>query len=118
MVTTNVVNLSLLDQRPDLRLLQVLRLVLVSSRKVGAHAAVVASDDDTALAGGLDIIDTVLGVHTGLGASIPEEISVVVLADAAKVDDRVVGEQVLCAEQRQSVLLFVRSLMIRAAGHT
>ena len=103
MITTNVVNLGLLDQRPDVRLLQVLRLVLVSSSKVGAHAAVVASDDDTALAGGLDMIDTVLGVHTGLVASIPEEISIVVLADAAKVDNRVVGEQVLCATAPVSI---------------
>lgn len=108
MVTTNVVNLGLLDQRPDVRLLQVLRLVLVSSGKVGAHAAVVASDDDTALAGGLDIIDTVLGVHTGLVASIPEEISIVVLADAAKVDDRVVGEQVLCAAAPVSIVVRTR----------
>jgi len=94
-ISTNVVDLSLLDQIPDLRLLQVLRLVLVSGSKVGAHAAVVASDDDTALAGGLDIVDTVFGVDTGLGASVLQEIGIFVLANAANVDDRVVGEDIL-----------------------
>ena len=72
-----------------------LRLVLVSGSKVGAHAAVVASDDDTALAGGLDIVDTVFGVDTGLGASVLQEIGIFVLANAANVDDRVVGEDIL-----------------------
>ena len=95
MVSTNVVDLSLLDQRPDLRLLQVLGLVLVSGSKVSAHAAVVAGDDDTALAGGLNIVDTVFGVDTSLGASVLEEIGVFVLSNAANVDDRVVGENVL-----------------------
>lgn len=95
MVTTNVENLCVLGQGPDLRLLQVLGLVLVGSSKVGAHAAVVAGDDNTTLSSGLDIVNTVFSAHTGLLASIPEKISVVVLANAANVDDRVVGEQVL-----------------------
>lgn len=95
MVSTNVVDLSLLDQRPDLRLLQVLGLVLVSGSKVSAHAAVVAGDDDTALAGRLDIVDTVFGVDTSLGASVLEEIGVLVLSNAANVDDRVVRKNVL-----------------------
>lgn len=94
-VSTNVVDLSLLDQRPDLRLLQVLGLVLVSGSKVSAHAAVVAGDDDTALAGRLDIVDTVFGVDTSLGASVLEEIGVLVLSNAANVDDRVVRKNVL-----------------------
>lgn len=94
-VSTNVVDLSLLNQRPDLRLLQVLGLVFVSGSKVSAHAAVVAGDDDTALAGGLDVVDTVFGVDTSLGASVLEEIGVFVLSNAANVDDRVVGENVL-----------------------
>jgi len=94
-VSTNVVDLSLLDQIPDLRLLQVLGLVLISGSKVGAHAAVMASDDDTALAGGLNIVDTVFSVDTSLGASVLQEIGVFILANAANVDDRVVGEDVL-----------------------
>lgn len=104
MVTTNIENLSFLCQGPDLRLLQVLGLVLVGSSKVGAHAAVVAGDDNTTLSSGLDIVNTVFSAHTGLLASIPEKISVVVLANAANVDDRVVGEQVLHT-QHQSALV-------------
>lgn len=94
-VTTNIVDLSLLNLRPDLRQLQVLELVLVGGSKVGAHAAVVAGNDDTTLAGGLDIVDTVLRLDTGLGAGLLEEIGVLVFANAANVDDRVVGEHVL-----------------------
>lgn len=101
-VSTNVVNLSLLNQIPDLRLLQVLGLVLVSGSKVGAHAAVVAGDDDTALAGGLYIVDTVFGADTGLAASVLEEIGVLVLTNAANVDDRVVGEHVLKRQESVS----------------
>lgn len=62
---------------------------------MGAHAAVVAGNNDTTLAGGLDIVDTVLRLDTGLGAGLLEEIGVLVLANAANVDDRVVGEHVL-----------------------
>lgn len=94
-VTTHVVDLSLLDERPDVGLLQVVELVLVGSGKVGAHAAVVAGDDDTALAGGLSIVDTVLGVDTSLLAGLLQDLAVLVVADAANVDDGVVREQVL-----------------------
>lgn len=96
MVTTDVEELGLLDEGPDVGLLQVVKLVLVGSSKVSAHAAVVTSDDDTALAGGLSIVDAVLGVDTSLFAGLLEDLAVIVLADAANVDDGVVGEQVLC----------------------
>lgn len=109
MVSTNVVDLSFLDQRPDLRLLQVLGLVLVSGSKVSAHAAVVAGDDDTTFAGGLDIIDTVFSVDTSLCASVLEEIGILVLSNAANVDDRVVGENVLDnVRKRQFFFLFLQ----------
>ena len=95
METTNVVELGLLNERPDVRLLQVVDLVLVSRSKVGTHAAVVASDDDTALASGLGIIDAVFGVDAGLSAGLLQDFSFLVTADAADVEDRVVGEDVL-----------------------
>lgn len=72
-----------------------LDLVLVGGRKVGAHAAVMAGDDDTALAGGLGIIDAVLGVHAGLGAGLLQGVGELVLANAADVEDRILGEHVL-----------------------
>lgn len=95
METTNVVELGLLNERPDVRLLQVLDLVLVGGSKVGAHAAVVAGDDDTALAGGLGIIDTVFGVNTGLLASLLQDLGILVTADTSNVADGVGGKSVL-----------------------
>lgn len=94
-VATDVVELSLLDKGPDLGLLQVLNLVLVGSSEVSAHAAVVASDNDTALASGLSLVHTVLGVDTGLLAGLLQDVTELVLANAANVDDRVLGEHVL-----------------------
>jgi hypothetical protein len=94
-VAANVVDLSLLNKRPDVRLLEMLNLVFVGRSKVSAHAAVVASDDHTALASGLSIIHTVLSVHTGLGAGFLEDIGILVTADTTNVDNGVVGEDVL-----------------------
>lgn len=94
-VTTDVVELSLLDERPDVGGLQVLNLVLVGGSEVSAHAAVVASDDNTALAGRGVLIDAVLGVDTGLLAGLLEDVTVLVLTNAANVHDGVVREHVL-----------------------
>lgn len=94
-VATNVVDLGLLNERPDLGLLEVLDLVLVGSSEVGTHAAVVASDDNTTLASGLGLIDTVLGVNTGLLASLLEDVTVLVLTDATDVNNGLIGEQIL-----------------------
>jgi len=93
--TTDVVELGLLDKGPDVGLLQVLKLVLIGRGEMSAHAAVVAGDNDTALSGGLDIVDTVLGVDTSLLAGLLEDLAVLVLTDTANVEDGVVGEQVL-----------------------
>ena len=72
-----------------------LKLVLVGSSEVGAHAAVVASDDNTTLTSGLGLIDTVLGVDTGLLASLLEDITELVLTDTTDVDNGLLREQVL-----------------------
>jgi hypothetical protein len=101
MVATDIVELCLLNQRPDLRLLQVLDLVLVGSSEVGAHAAVVASDDNTALSGGLSLIDTVLSVDTSLLTGLLEDVTELVLADAADVDNGLLREHVLGTYQHQ-----------------
>jgi hypothetical protein len=94
-VSTNVVELGLLNQRPDFGLLEVLNLVLVGSSKVGTHAAIVASDDNTTLAGRLGFINTVLGVDTGLLTGLLEDVTVLVLANAANVDNGLLGKHVL-----------------------
>lgn len=93
--TTDIEELGLLDERPDVGLLQVLKLVLVGSSEMSAHAAVVASDDDTALSGGLGLVDTVLSVDAGLLAGLLKDVTILVLADTANVDNRVVGKKVL-----------------------
>jgi len=84
-VSTDIVELGLLNERPDVWLLQVVDLVLVRSGKVSAHAAVVASDDHTALAGGLFLVDAVFCVDTGLLASFLEEIGVLVATDTTDI---------------------------------
>lgn len=94
-VTTNVVELGLLNERPDVRLLEMLDFVLVSGSKMSAHAAVVAGDDDTALASGLDIVDAVFRVDTSLLAGLGEDISILVATDAADVKSRVFRKNVL-----------------------
>jgi hypothetical protein len=97
-VSTNVVVLGLLDKRPDVRLLQVVDLVLVRRSEVSAHATVVTSDDDAALAGGLDIVHTILSMDTSLVAGLLEDIRVLVLTDTANVHDGVLGEHVLLGD--------------------
>lgn len=93
--TTNVVDLGILDLLPDVVLLQMLKLVVVGSGKICAERAVVASDDDTtATSGGLLVVE-VLGLDTGLLADVLEGLAVLVLADAANVEDRLGGQDVL-----------------------
>jgi hypothetical protein len=79
-------------------LLQVVKLVAVGSSEVGAQAAVVASDNDTATAGGLSLVDTVADLKTSLLSGISENVGVLVLANAAEVDDRLGRENVLRCE--------------------
>lgn len=96
MVATNEVCLALLDDVPVL--LQVVKLVAVGSSKVGAQAAVVASDNDTATASGLSLVDTVADLKASLLGGIGEDIGVLVLANAAEVDNGLGREDVLQGE--------------------
>lgn len=94
-VSTDVVNLGLFNQRPDLWLLQVLNLVFIGGSKVSAHAAVVTSDDNTTLAGGLGFIDTVFSVYTGFLTGLLEDITVLVFTDTTDIDNGLLREQIL-----------------------
>lgn len=87
MVTADVDGLGVLNQAPDLRSLQVLNLVLVGSGEVGAHAAVVAGDDDTATSSWVVSIDAVLDTETGLLVGLLQSSGVLVVTDTANVDD-------------------------------
>lgn len=103
MVATNKVCLTLLDNVPVL--LQVVKLVAVGSSKVGDQAAVVASDNDTAAASGLLLVDTVADLKTSLLGGVGEDVGVLVLANAAEVDDGLGREDVLGLGQRVGLLL-------------
>ena len=92
-VATNEVCLALLDNVPVL--LEVVKLVAVGGSKVGAQAAVVASNNDTATASGLGLIDTVADLEAGLLGGICEDVGVLVLANAAEVDDGLGRKDVL-----------------------
>lgn len=93
MVSADKVVLAVLHNVPVL--LQMLNLVVVCSGKVGAHAAVVARDDNTAAAGGLLVVDPVSDGEAGLLVGLLQDVGILVLADAAEVDDGIGGEQVL-----------------------
>jgi len=95
-VATNEVCLALLDNVPVL--LQVVKLVAVGSSKVGDQAAVVAGDNDTAAASGLLLVDTVADLEPSLLGSVGEDVGVLVLANAAEVDDGLGREDVLDLE--------------------
>ena len=104
MVATNEVRLALLDNVPVL--LKVVKLVAVGSSKVGAQAAVVASDNDTATAGGLGLIDAVADLKASLLGGIGEDVGVLVLANAAEVDDGLGREDVLRNELERGLAEF------------
>ena len=72
-----------------------LDLVVVGGRQVGAHAAVVARDDDPAAAGRFGGGDPVLGAEAGGGACGAEDRGILVGPDAANVKDRRRREDVL-----------------------
>lgn len=100
MVSTNVEELSPLDVLPYLWLLQVVDIVQVGGGKIGAERAVMAGDDDTAAAGGSLLVVAVKGLYTGLLVDILKRLAVLVLANAADVDGRVFGEDVLGTASR------------------
>lgn len=94
-VAADVVRLGVLDQLPDLGGLEVLDVVVVGGGEVGAHAPVVACDDDGAAAGGLLGVDAVLHAETGLLDGVVQDGGVLVVADAAQEDDAVGRQHVL-----------------------
>lgn len=94
-VSTDVVELSTLDQSPDVLTLQVLEVVVVGSTEVSAERAVVASDDYTALSGRDLGVDAVLDAETDLLDGVTEGGGVLVVTDTTEVDDAVGGQDVL-----------------------
>ena len=95
MVAADVVGLCVLDEGPDLWLLEVLDVVVVGGAELGAHAAVVARDDDTAAARLLLGVDAVLDAQADLLDGVLQDGGVLVVADAAEVDNAVGREDVL-----------------------
>lgn len=97
MEATNVEDIGVLGQSPNLGLLQVLDVVVVGGTEVGAQGAVVAGDDGAAATGGLLGVDAVLDAEAGGLDGVVQGGGVLVVADAAEVDDAVGGQDVLCA---------------------
>ncbi len=83
MVSAHVVDARLLDQRPDVRLLEMLKLVVVGGGQVRAHAALVAGDDDATAARRVLLVDAVLDAQPRLLGCIAEDVGILVAADAA-----------------------------------
>lgn len=95
MVPANIVGLGILNESPDIGALEMLEVVVVGCAQLGAHAAVVAGDDDAAATRGDLGVDAVLDAQTGLLAGIAEDGGVLVVAGTAQVDDAVVRQDVL-----------------------
>lgn len=95
MVATNVIDIGVLDELPDLGLLKVIKGVMVGSTQVGAETSVVASDDNTAATSLLGRLDTVLDTEASGVDSVLHNGGVLVIASAAEVDDAVGGQDVL-----------------------
>lgn len=99
-VAADVVGLGVLDEGPDLGLLEVLDVVVVGGAELGAHAAVVARDDDAAAARLLLGVDAVLDAQADLLDGVVQDGGVLIVANAAEVDDAVGREHVLGAAGR------------------
>ena len=100
MVASDVVDLGVLHEGPDLGLLQVVEVIVVGGAEVGAERAVVAGDDDAAAARGVLVVDAVLDAEAGGLDGVAQDGGVLVVADAAEVDDAVGGQEVLGAAGR------------------
>lgn len=96
----DVVDLGVLNQAPDLGLLQVVEAVVVGRAQIRAQAAVVARDDDAAAARLLLGVDAVLDAQARRLDGIVQDGRVLVVAGAADVDDAVGGQDVLGAAGR------------------
>jgi hypothetical protein len=93
--SADVVDLSVLHEAPDLRLLQVVKAIVIGSSQVGAKTAVVASDDGAAATGLLLGVDAILDSQARGLDSIVQNGGVLVIASTTEVDDAVGGEDVL-----------------------
>lgn len=99
-VATDVVDLGVLNEAPDLRLLQVVDIVVVGSAEVRAERAVVASDDDTTATSLVLSADAVLDPQARGLDGIVENGRVLVVAGTPEVHDAVRGEHVLRSASR------------------
>lgn len=93
--TTDIEDLGVLDELPDLGLLQVIDIVVVGSTEVGAETSVVASDDNTTSSGLLLGVDSVLDTEASSLDGIVKNGGVLVVTGTTEVDDAVGREDVL-----------------------
>ena len=95
MVPADVVNAGLLDELPNLRLLEMFDLVVVGRCQIGAHAPIVPGDDDAASSGWMLVVDSILDSQLGLTHRVPEDIGIPVAANTSDIDHRFLREEVL-----------------------
>lgn len=95
MEATNVKNLGLFNELPVLGLLEVLKLVVVGSGKVGDKRTVSTVNQCSTLASGNFIVNEVVGVDTSNIIGLKQLLGKLVLTDGAKVDYRLLRENVL-----------------------
>jgi hypothetical protein len=97
MISSDEADLHSLDKLPHFGTLQVVDVVVVGSTKSGAHASVVAGDDNTAATGLLLRVDTVLDAQANLLDGVVQGSGIFVVTNTSKVHHRVGLEDVLGA---------------------
>lgn len=95
MITTDVVNFSILDVCPDLGRLKVLQLVVVGGGKVSDHGPVMAGNDNTAAASGLILLDAIFCENSLLHTRTSEGLAKGILTNTSDVDRRLRREHIL-----------------------
>ena len=93
--TTNVIDLRIFNELPDLWRLEVLELVVVGSSQVGNQGTVVTGNHDTATSGGMLLVDSVFGAETLALAGLTELVGRCILTDTSDVDGRFGRKNVL-----------------------
>ena len=87
MVATNKVVRCALDELPNLGALQMLKVIVVCSTQIGAHGAVVSSNNNSTAPSLLFLVDAVFDTKTSLLNGIVKDGGVLVVTNASEVDD-------------------------------
>ena len=106
-VSSNVENIGVLNESPDLLGLEMHKLVVIGGTEISDHGSIMTGDDDSTFSSGDGLLDAVLGLDTALNATgLDELVGVGVLADTPDVDGGFWWENILVG-----ISISIRSLL-------